>query len=91
MEDAAYIGDIQRLGYRPPCWPTCRVHHTGGPYYSTLPKEKDEYWRKYWARQRAARAVKKVLVRVPVRPPPERPLRLVRGALLSSIATYTAA
>jgi GT2 family glycosyltransferase len=65
LEDAAYIGDIQRLGYRPAVLADLRVHHTGGPYYTVLPKEKEEYWRKYWARKRRRTAVKRVLVAVP--------------------------
>jgi GT2 family glycosyltransferase len=65
LEDAAYIGDIQRIGYRPAVLADLRVHHTGGPYYTTAPKEKEEYWRKYWARKRRRTAVKKVLVAVP--------------------------
>jgi GT2 family glycosyltransferase len=65
LEDAAYIGDIQRIGYRPAVLADLRVHHTGGPYYTTAPKEKDEYWRKYWARKRRRTAVKKMLVKVP--------------------------
>ena len=51
LEDAAYIGEIQRLGYSSAVLADLRVHHTGGPYYSIAPKEKEEYWRKYWARK----------------------------------------
>ncbi len=65
LEDAAYIGDIQRIGYRPAVLADLRVHHTGGPYYTTAPKEKEEYWRKYWARKRRRTAVKRVLVKIP--------------------------
>jgi glycosyltransferase involved in cell wall biosynthesis len=65
LEDARYIGDIHALGYRSAVMADLRVHHTGGPYYSSIPKEKAEYWRKYWARKRRRTAVKKVLVKVP--------------------------
>jgi GT2 family glycosyltransferase len=65
LEDAAYIGDIQKAGYRPAVLADLRVHHTGGPYYTTAPKEKEEYWRKYWARKRRRTAAKKALVKVP--------------------------
>jgi GT2 family glycosyltransferase len=65
LEDAAYIGDIQRLGYTSAVLADLRVHHTGGPYYTTAPKEKEEYWRRYWARRRRRSAVKRVLVAVP--------------------------
>ena len=64
MEDAAYIGDILRIGYRPAVLADLRVHHTGGPLLHDRPKEKDEYWRKYWA-WNGRTAVKKVLVTVP--------------------------
>jgi GT2 family glycosyltransferase len=65
LEDAAYIGDIHRLGYRSAVLADLRVHHTGGPYYSTIPKEKEEYWRRYWARKARRERVKGALVRVP--------------------------
>jgi glycosyltransferase involved in cell wall biosynthesis len=65
LEDARYIGDIHALGYRSAVMADLRVHHTGGPYYSSIPKEKAEYWRKYWARKRRRTAVKRALVAVP--------------------------
>ncbi len=65
LEDQAYIEDLAEMGYTSAVLADLRVHHTGGPYYSTAPKEKEEYWRKYWARKRRRMAVKKVLVRVP--------------------------
>jgi GT2 family glycosyltransferase len=65
LEDAAYIGKLHGIGYTAAILADLRVHHTGGPYYSSIPKEKAEYWRKYWARRRRREAVKRVLVRVP--------------------------
>jgi GT2 family glycosyltransferase len=65
LEDAAYIEDIQRLGFDAAVLADLRVHHTGGPYYSTIPKEKEEYWRRYWARRTRRDRVKRVLVHVP--------------------------
>jgi GT2 family glycosyltransferase len=65
LEDAAYIGKLHGIGYTAAILTDLRVHHTGGPYYSSIPKEKAEYWRKYWARRRRREAVKRVLVRVP--------------------------
>jgi len=66
LEDAAYIGEIATLGYTCAVLADLRVHHTGGAYYNrTVPKEKEEYWRKYYARLARRAAVKKVLVRVP--------------------------
>jgi len=69
LEDAAYIKQIEEIGFSCAVLADVRVHHTGGPYYSSIPKEKAEYWRKYWAKKRRRTAVKKVLVRIPgVRP-----------------------
>ena len=65
LEDAAYIGDIHRVGYRATVLADLRVHHTGGPYYTTPTKEKEEYWRRYWARKTRRTAVKRILVRLP--------------------------
>jgi GT2 family glycosyltransferase len=65
LEDAAYIGEIQKLGYTSAVMADLRVHHTGGPHYSSIPKEKAEYWRKYWARKRRRTTAKRALVRVP--------------------------
>ena len=65
LEDAAYIGKLHGIGYTAAVLADLRVHHTGGPYYSSIPKEKEEYWRKYWARKARRTAVKRVLVRVP--------------------------
>jgi GT2 family glycosyltransferase len=65
LEDAAYIKDIEQLGFRCAVLADLRVHHTGGPYYSSIPREKAEYWRRYWARKRRRTAVKRALVRVP--------------------------
>jgi len=65
LEDAAYIADIAKLGFRAVVLADLRVHHTGGPYYTTPPKEKEEYWRKYWAKRRRRERAKALLVRVP--------------------------
>jgi GT2 family glycosyltransferase len=65
LEDAAYIKDIEQLGYKSAVLADLRVHHTGGPYYSEIPKEKEEYWRRYWARKARRERVKGVLVRMP--------------------------
>jgi GT2 family glycosyltransferase len=66
LEDAAYIGDIARLGYGSAVLADLKVHHTGGPYYTTAPKEKEDYWRRYRARKARRTAAKRVLVRVPL-------------------------
>ena len=51
LEDESYIRQVQRAGYRAVVLADLRVHHTGGPYYTTTPKEKEEYWKRYWARR----------------------------------------
>jgi GT2 family glycosyltransferase len=66
LEDAAYIEDIQKIGFGAAVLADLRVHHTGGSYYTTASREKDEYWKRHWARQGRRDAVKKALVRVPL-------------------------
>jgi hypothetical protein len=66
LEDAAYIADIKELGFDAAVLADLRVHHTGGPYYTTAPKEKEDYWRRYWARRARRDRTKRVLVRVPM-------------------------
>jgi GT2 family glycosyltransferase len=65
IEDGAYIEDIQRLGFRGAVLADLRVHHTGGPYYTTPSTEKAEFWRRYWAMRARRDAAKRALVRVP--------------------------
>jgi GT2 family glycosyltransferase len=65
LEDAAYIADIQKIGFTAAVLADLRVHHTGGPYYTKPLKEKELYWKRYWARIRRRNAIKRVLVRVP--------------------------
>ena len=65
LEDEAYIKDIQKLGYEPAVLADLRVHHTGGPYYSEVTKEKVAYWtqrKAAWARRQA---VKRILFHLP--------------------------
>jgi GT2 family glycosyltransferase len=65
LEDAAYIKEINALGYEAAALADLRVHHTGGPYYSQSSPEKDAYWAR-WDRQRARKAaVKRLLYRLP--------------------------
>jgi GT2 family glycosyltransferase len=66
LEDAAYIGDIQRLGYDAAFLETLKVLHAGGPYYSQIPPEKRAYWEHYYARRARRNAVKRVLLRIPL-------------------------
>ncbi len=65
LEDAAYIEDIQRLGFEPAVLADLSVHHTGGPHYTETPKEKIEYWERYKAERARRNAVKRVLLRIP--------------------------
>jgi GT2 family glycosyltransferase len=65
LEDAAYIEDIQKLGYTAAVLADLRVHHTGGPYYTTITEDKARYWERHWARKARRTAVKRMLVRVP--------------------------
>lgn len=65
LEDERYIRDIGELGYRASVLADLRVHHTGGPFYSEITKEKAEYWAAYWRRRARRTAVKRVLIRVP--------------------------
>ena len=65
LEDAAYIADIERLGFGAAVLADLRVHHTGGPHYTKTSKEKVEYWKQSKATQARKRAIKRVLVRIP--------------------------
>ena len=65
LEDEAYIGDIAKIGYESAVLADLKVHHTGGPYYSDLPKEKTEYWRQRLAAHARRQTVKRVLCRFP--------------------------
>ncbi|NUT54778.1 MAG: glycosyltransferase family 2 protein [Thermoleophilia bacterium] len=64
-EDAAYIGDIRRLGFEAAVLADLKVHHTGGEYYGVRNAEKDAFWAAHWRRKARRAAVKRVLVRVP--------------------------
>jgi GT2 family glycosyltransferase len=65
LEDAAYIEDIERLGFGAAVLADLRVHHTGGPHYTKTSKEKVEYWRRFKAARARRTAVKRVLLHVP--------------------------
>jgi pyridoxine 5'-phosphate synthase PdxJ len=65
LEDEAYIKDIEQLGFEAAVLADLVVHHTGGPYYSKVSKEKDEYWRRREAAKARRTTVKRILVRVP--------------------------
>jgi GT2 family glycosyltransferase len=72
-EDAAYIEDIQKLGFGKAILDDVTVVHHGGPHYSAITPEKRAYYEH--VRKVAARkaAVKRVLLAIPlVRPLNER-------------------
>jgi GT2 family glycosyltransferase len=65
LEDEAYIADIARLGYGAAVLADLKVHHTGGPYYSEIPREKAEFWESHSRRRARRAAVKRIVFRVP--------------------------
>ncbi len=48
LEDQAYIQDIIQIGYEAAVLADLVVHHTGGPHYTLLLPEKDQFWADYW-------------------------------------------
>jgi GT2 family glycosyltransferase len=73
LEDAAYIADIEKLGYGAAYLEELRVLHAGGSYYAKSTPEKERYWDEYWRRVRRKTAIKRILLRIPfVRPLNER-------------------
>ena len=65
LEDAAYIEDIERIGFRAAVLADLRVHHTGGPYYGALSAEKSAFWASYWKKRARRAAIKKLVFRLP--------------------------
>jgi O-antigen biosynthesis protein len=66
LEDAAFIADIERLGYEAAFLEDLRVHHAGGPHYSKPSPEKAAYWQRELRRQAQKRAIKRGLLRIPL-------------------------
>jgi GT2 family glycosyltransferase len=66
LEDAAYIADIERLGFRAAYLDDLKVLHAGGPHYAKTTAEKEKYWRDFWRRVERRQAVKRALMRVPL-------------------------
>lgn len=65
LEDAAYIQDLQKIGYRAAYVDDLRVLHAGGAYYSEIVPEKAAYWLDYRRMVARKQAIKRVLLRVP--------------------------
>jgi GT2 family glycosyltransferase len=65
LEDAAYIADIEKLGFEAAFLKDLEVHHAGGPYYTPFGAEKQRFWDDFFATQRRKDTVKTALLRVP--------------------------
>jgi GT2 family glycosyltransferase len=72
LEDEAYIRDLEQLGFEAAFLDDLRVHHAGGPYYSTPSPEKTAYWRRHVRRQAHKRTAKRVLLALPLVAPMNR-------------------
>ena len=66
LEDAAYVRRVHDCGYTSAVLRDLRVHHTGGEYYSEIPKAKADYWARVSRRVARRYAVKRRLVSVPL-------------------------
>ena len=79
LEDAAYIEDIERLGFGAAVLADLKVHHTGGDVLrGGFNPRRTRSGRRETKRRARRTAIKKLAFRVPVLPAPERALRLVR-------------
>jgi GT2 family glycosyltransferase len=66
QEEAAYIRDIQKLGYEPAILNDLEVLHAGGDHYSEQVPEKLEFWKARQRRLDNRRRVKRLLLRLPL-------------------------
>ena len=66
LEDAAFIKDIKKLGYRAAYLDDLQVLHAGGPFYSAVTVEKARYWADFTRRVARRQAVKRLLLRIPL-------------------------
>jgi GT2 family glycosyltransferase len=65
LEDAAFINQVQELGYEAAILDDLEVVHAGGDYYSERPVEKQRYWDDHFRSARRKRRIKRILVRIP--------------------------
>jgi GT2 family glycosyltransferase len=65
LEDAAYIADLERIGFAAAVLADVKVHHTGSAYYGATSQEKSEFWRAYWKNRARRLAIKKIVFRLP--------------------------
>ena len=86
LEDAAYIADLEKIGFGAAVLSDLKVHHTGGPHYTKTPKEKAQYWQRLPGPTGAEGRGQAGAPPDPVRAAPQRALRLVRAALLGAAA-----
>jgi GT2 family glycosyltransferase len=66
LEDAAYIKDIERLGYTAAYLEEVEVLHAGGPYYSETTPEKAAYWNAQKERKARRDLAKRLLLHIPL-------------------------
>jgi GT2 family glycosyltransferase len=66
LEDAAYIEDVERLGYKKAVLADLKVFHAGGPYYAKPTRERDRYWSRFARMQRRRTIVKRLLLLLPL-------------------------
>jgi GT2 family glycosyltransferase len=65
LEDAAYIEDLEQIGFEAAYLDELELTHAGGSYYAAMNEAKHQYWRAYWLREIRKNRVKKALLRVP--------------------------
>lgn len=66
LEDAAYIEQIERLGYRAAVLRDLRVTHAGGAFYGASTPEKEAYWAEVKRREARRRRIKRLLLALPM-------------------------
>lgn len=64
-EDAAYVRDVHRLGYRTAVLEDLVVWHAGGDYYSDVPAAKVQFYEWQERMLRRKNLVKRILLRIP--------------------------
>jgi GT2 family glycosyltransferase len=68
LEDAEYIADIEKLGYRAAYLDELKVVHAGGPYYAAPSPEKARYMQDRRREIERKNRVKRVLLALPFVP-----------------------
>ena len=65
QEEAAYIADIERLGFGAAVLADLKVHHTGGKHYGAHSNAKAEFWNAFWKKRARRQAIKRLVFRLP--------------------------